>query len=230
GSLCFWGVERARLGYERLPLALQIPLLANVNRHESPIGIRVPQAGMFHVPTAEHPVYESAAGDVRTTYKRTHRWEKVLRDQDEPLIGKELSLLKVLFGTSQDDMELYGKPMARNVQVWTEHPEFLHDGPHASPADLKRAMKRIHAGGVFGYRFLFPAMRVGKHEVYWHRPLVAYRDAAGDAVVLPDAPLGYLTAYDADRPRLDRAVELWPRIQQRPVLLAALAGEDYTHK
>jgi hypothetical protein len=230
GSLCFWGVERARLGYERLPLALQIPLLANVNRHESPIGIRVPQAGMFHVPTAEQPVYESAAGDVRTTYKRTHRWEKVLRDQDEPLIGKELSLLKVLFGTSQDDMELYGKPMARNVQVWTEHPEFLHDGPHASPADLKRAMKRIHAGGVFGYRFLFPAMRVGKHEVYWHRPLVAYRDAAGDAVVLPDAPLGYLTAYDADRPRLDRAVELWPRIQQRPVLLAALAGEDYTHK
>jgi hypothetical protein len=73
-------------------------------------------------------------------------------------------------------------------------------------------------------------MRVGRHEVYWHRPLVAYRDAAGEAAVLPDAPLGYLTAYDADRPRPDRAVELWPRMQQRPVLLAALAGEDYTHK
>ena len=48
--------------------------------------------------------------------------------------------------------------------------------------------------------------------------------------MLPDAPLGYLTAYDADKPRLDRAVELWPRMQQRPVLLAALAGEDYTRK
>src|SRR5206468_2587009 len=65
---------------------------------------------------------------------------------------------------------------------------------------------------------------------YWHRPLVAYRDASGEAAVLPDAPLGYLTAYDADRPRLDRPVELWPRMQRRPVLLAALAGEDYTRK
>ena len=31
-------------------------------------------------------------------------------------------------------------------------------------------------GGEFGYRFLFPAMCVGQHEVYWHRPLVAYFD------------------------------------------------------
>jgi hypothetical protein len=230
GSLVFWGVERARRGFSGLPLALQIPLLANVNRHESPIGIRVPQAGMFHVPHADQPTYESAAGDVRATYKRTHRWEKVLRDQDEPLIGKEASLVKVLFSTMQDDVELYGKPMARNVQIWTEHPELVLDGPHASPADIKRAMEKIHAGGVFGYRFLFPAMRVGKHEVYWHRPLVAYRNAAGEPVMLADAPLGYLTAYDADKPRLDRAIELWPRMQRRPVLLAALAGEDYTHK
>ncbi|MCP6769301.1 hypothetical protein NL529_31085, partial [Klebsiella pneumoniae] len=33
-----------------------------------------------------------------------------------------------------------------------------------------------------------------------------------------------------DKVRLDRAIELWPRLQQRPVLLAALAGEDYVHK
>jgi hypothetical protein len=73
-------------------------------------------------------------------------------------------------------------------------------------------------------------MRVGKHEVYWHRPLVAYRDAAGHVAVLPDAPLGYLTAYDADKPRLDRAIELWPRMQRRAVLEAALSDQDYTHK
>jgi hypothetical protein len=42
GSLVFWGVERARILYRRLPLALQIPLLANVERHEFRIGIRVP--------------------------------------------------------------------------------------------------------------------------------------------------------------------------------------------
>src|SRR4029079_1544406 len=95
---------------------------------------------------------------------------------------------------------------------------------------IKRAKHAVLAGGVFGYRFVFPAMRVGRHEVYWHRPLVAYRDAAGEVAVLPDAPLGYLTAYDADKPRLDRPVELWPRLQKRPVLVAALAGEDYTRK
>jgi hypothetical protein len=231
GSLVFWGVERARQLYPKAPMALQVPLLANINRHESPIGIRVPQAGVFHQPNAEHPTYTDAVGHLRNTYKRTHRWEKILRDQDElALIGQESSLVNVLFSTIPDDLQLYGKPMARNIQIWTEAPEVLLDGPRASPDDIKRAMRAIQAGGVFGYRFLFPAMRVGNHEVYWHRPLVAYRDAAGEAVVLPDAPLGYLTAYDANKRRLDRAIELWPRLQRRPVLVAALAGEDYTRK
>lgn len=117
--------------------------------------------------------------------------------------------------------------MDRNVQIWNQRAEVLLNGPHATAAEIQRAMRAVQAGGVFGYRFLFPAMRVGKHEVYGHRPLVAYRDAGGEVAVLPDAPLGYLTAYDADKPRLDRAVELWPRMQQRPVLLEALAGEEF---
>jgi hypothetical protein len=230
GSLVVWGVERARQAFSKFPLALQIPLLANVNRHESPIGIRVPQAGLLHHQNAEEPDRDRLADHLRNTYKRTHRWEKVLRDQDQALVGKEEPLVHVLFSTAGDDLELYGKPMARNVQIWTEQAEPVLDGPRAAPADIQRALQTIKEGGVFGYRFIFPAMRVGKHEVYWHRPLVAYRDAAGEPAVLPDAPLGYLTAYEADKTRLDRAVELWPRLQQRPVLLAALAGEDYTRK
>ncbi len=67
-------------------------------------------------------------------------------------------------------------------------------------------MRTVQAGGLFGYRVQFPARRVGKYEVYWHRPLVAYRDAAGEVQVLPDAPLGYLTAYDAAMPRPDKAI------------------------
>jgi hypothetical protein len=103
---------------------------------------------------------------VRNTYRRTHRWEKVLRDQDQlELIGKEASLVNVLFSTIPEDLDLYGKPMARNVQMWTRDAELLLDGPHATPADIKRAMQAVQAGGMFGYRFLFPAMRVGKHEV-----------------------------------------------------------------
>lgn len=231
GSLVFWGVERARHTYPQLPLALQIPLLANVDRHESPIGIRVPQAGVFQQPKADQPTYASTAGHLRNTYRRTHRWQKVLRDDDQiELIGKESSLINVWFSTVPEDLNLYGKPMARNVQIWTRDADLLLDGPHASPDDIKQAMRTVQSGGVFGYRFLFPAMRVGKHEVYWQRPLVAYRDAAGEVAVMPDAPLGYLTAYDVDKPRLERPVELWPRMQRRPVLLAALAGEDYTRK
>jgi hypothetical protein len=47
--------------------------------------------------------------------------------------------------------------------------------------------------------------------VYWQRPLVAFADSEGQSTVLSGAPLGYLTAYEFDKPRLDRAVELWPR-------------------
>ena len=44
-------------------------------------------------------------------------------------------------------------------------------------------------------------MHVGSHEVYWHRPLVAYRPLkTGSTTVLSDVPLGYLTAYDAGSP------------------------------
>ena len=69
---------------------------------------------------------------------------------------------------------------------------------------------------MFGYRFVYPAMRVGRHEVYWHRPLVAWLAETGQPAVLPDAPLGYLTAYEADdRATWTSAVELWPRLLRR---------------
>jgi hypothetical protein len=52
---------------------------------------------------------------------------------------------------------------------------------------------------------------------------VAYRDAAaGTPTLLPDAPLGYLTAYPADAPDLGRPVELWPRPRARTPYLDAL--------
>jgi hypothetical protein len=66
-------------------------------------------------------------------------------------------------------------------------------------------------------------MRVGRYEVYWHRPLVGYRNDAKEHCVIPDALPGYLTAYDTQNPKLDKAVELWPRFLQRPVAQAALA-------
>ena len=67
------------------------------------------------------------------------------------------------------------------AQVAQVYPDFLRRYPawdslaRATPAELKRVMEMVLAGGQFGYRFVFPAMRVGRHEVYWHRPLAAFR-------------------------------------------------------
>jgi hypothetical protein len=216
GSLLFWGVP----GYVRLqrelPFALQVPLLQQVDRHEEPLGIRVPQAGWLHE-AREAPPPEHQHGPVRGTFKRTHRWARVHRDEDELATAREEKLAHVLFSAAPDDVGLYYKPMARNAQLWTHDFRLLFDGPRADYDAICAAAEAVGAGGVFGYRFLYPAMRLGTHELYWHRPLVAYRTGRGGTVMLPDAPAGYLTAYDAGRPDLERPVELWPRLLQRPL-------------
>ncbi|HKB04734.1 MAG TPA: M28 family peptidase [Gemmataceae bacterium] len=223
GSLAFWGVPGFRKLHAELPLALQVPLRLAVARHRAVDGFRVPQSGFLHEATAQKPHAGAEAHLVKNTYRRTHRWDKVLRDQDElALIGREEKLLHVLFSTLPDDIDLYDKPLARNVQICTEEFRLLLDGPHATPEQLKHAMRTVQAGGLFGYRFQWPAMRVGKHEVYWQRLVVAYRDASGAVQVSPDAPLGYMTAYDADDPQPNRAIELWPRLLHRPLATAAL--------
>jgi hypothetical protein len=229
GSLLYWGVPGYHKLAGELPLALQIPLISGMARHRMPGGLRVPQSGYLHVPTAAQPEAHHHLSQIRNTYKRTHRWDKILRDQDElALIGKEDKLLHVLFSTLPDDLTLYDKPMARNVQLWTEDYRLLLDGPNATPEQLKQAMRTVQSGGLFGYRFLFPAMRVGTHEVYLHRPLVAYRGKDGEPKVLPDAPTGYLTAYDAAKPKLNRTVELWPRCSLRPEVVHALQPHSTT--
>jgi hypothetical protein len=246
-SLVYWGMPHFLRLHQQLPLGIQAPLLLGMTRQHGPHGLRVPQAGLLHEP-GPHGVEPHHPELVRNTYKRTHRWDRVLRDQDElALLEREDKLLHVLFSSIPDDLGLYDKPLARNAQLWTPDGELLLDGPSATPEEIKHALRTVTAGGVFGYRFQFPAMRVGLHEVYWHRPLVAYRSAdTGKPVVLPDAPLGYLTAYATGTPSgpaageaearqafraafrvpqaaLERPVELWPRLHRRPLPVAAVA-------
>lgn len=223
GSLIFWGVPGYRHLLQELPFALQIPLLPCIARHRMTEGLRVPQSGFMHEPTDGMPHVPSHAGHIRNTFKRTHRWDKILKDHDElELIGREDKMLHVLFSTIPEDIDLYDKPMARNVQIWTEDHQLLLDGPNATHEQIKSAFHTVKAGGLFGYRFIYPAMRAGQHEVYWHRPLVAYRTRAGEVKLVPDSPLGYLTAYLADKPKLDNSIELWPRIERRSIPTAVL--------
>jgi Peptidase family M28 len=222
GSLVFWGARGVEELQQGLPFALQTPLLNLILRNEAPHGLRVPQSGWMHEPKPGVAKPHSHYGPMRNTFRRTHRWAKVLRDQDElALMGREDKMLHVLFSTIPDDLGLYDKPMARNIQLWTRDFQLLLDGPCASGPDMKATFHTVKEGGLFGYRFQYPAMRVGRHEVYWQRPLVAWLSKKGETAFLPDAPLGYFTAYAVDDRRPDRAVELWPRLLQRDLPTAA---------
>ena len=114
----------------KLPLASQIPLLHSIDRHEAPSGVRVPQSGWLHEPRPDDPEFGESHGPLRNTFRRTHRWAKVHRHDDEvALTEHEDKMAHVLFSTAPDDLGLYGKPMARNAQIWTRDFQPLLDGP-----------------------------------------------------------------------------------------------------
>ena len=122
----------------------------------------------------------------------------------------------MLFSTRPEDIDLYHKPMARNVQLWGHDFTPILDGPRAGPESIRQACERVCKGGLFGYRFLWPAMRLAAHELFWHRPLVAHLEPKREqARLVEDAPPGYLTAYHADSADRDRPIELWPCLLRR---------------
>ncbi|HJT30458.1 MAG TPA: M28 family peptidase [Pirellulales bacterium] len=240
GSLVFWGCRGYLSLADELPLGVQIPLLHLIERHEGPRGIRIPQSGIMHEPQEGRPTPKGDGleghppmnhhGPLRNHFRRTHRWERVHRHEDSLAMSKsEDKVAHVLFSAEADDVGLYGKPMARNAQIWTHDDHLLLDGPRATHEQLSQAAGQLAAGGLFGYRFFYPAMRVGRHEVYWHRPLVAYLSDDDKPVVVADGPLGWLTAYDAERPRPDRPIELWPRLVRRPPHQTAIEIFDHEH-
>jgi len=225
GSLVLWGSPHYRALHSGLRGAIQIPLLLRIARHEGRNGIRVPQSGWMHEPVPGHEQHAPELGPLRNTFRRSHRWEKLERDDDTLSVAREDAVHKVLFSAHPDDIGLYGKPMARNAQVWSESFEPVLDGPTADGADLHRALECMKRGGSFGYRLYYPPMLVGTHEVFWHRPLVAFRDLAGTHHVMTDGvPNGYLVATDHASPARE-ALELWPRTDALEAANAPVAAE-----
>ena len=216
-SLLFWGAPLGLRLQGELTLAMQVPLLNRIERHDGPRGLRVPQSGWLHEPGPGSPDPGEHADHVKNTYRRTHRMIRTHRDEADAseADAREDRMAHVLFDDSEA-IGLYGKPMARNSQIWTEDFRLLLDGPNAGRAQIEAAAGALKRGGLFGYRFQFPAMRVGRNEIYWHRPLAAFLAEASERVtVVFDGPTGYLIAYDADRPRPEEALELWPRLLDR---------------
>ena len=236
GSLVFWGMPTYNRLKKELPLAGQIPLLRLVARNRGIGGIRVPQSGWIHDPHPGTVIHEVNGDLVRDSFQRTHRWQRVHRYQDElNEIGHKVKLVKALFSTEPEAMGLYDKPLARNSHLWDHTFALLLDGPKATRAKIMEVEKAILKGGLFGYRFFHQPMRVGMHDVYWHRPLVAYLSAKSENVEFHSILMGYLAAYHADDKDMTHPVELWPRLLRRESYLSALhdfasENDHYTHQ
>ena len=237
GSLVFWGMPGFIRLQKELPLAIQLPLQRLAARHGGPHGIRIPQSGRFHESGSNLKLPEVEENLLLNTYKRTSRWDRTHRYENEIVVSSiEDKVANVLFSTKLDVMGLYGKPMAKNCQLWTGDHHVLLDGPQASREELERAAAIVAEGGTFRYRFQFPAMRVGLSEIYWQRPLTAWWDTGtGEVKTLTDSPPGYLTAYHINDFDIAHPVELWPRLQRREAYLTALHNfehleEHYTHQ
>ena len=208
GSLIFWGSLQYR--ELNLPFAGQILLSQVVARHASPRGIRVPQSGWLH----HHGEHDLHLGEAKDTYRRTHRWQRMHREDDSTTFACEDHIHKVLFSTQPDDIGLYGKPLARNAQIWSAHFHPVLHGPAADTGALVRAMEVVAHGHSLGYRFFYPPMQAGRFALFWHRPLIAFRHG-GKTRTLDNLLTGYLTAEDAAG-HSPAKIELWPRFSAEP--------------
>ncbi len=236
-SLLFWGVPgNLRLQHE-LPFAAQVPLLHVLKRREEIHGLRIPQAGWLHEPHPDEPHPDDPSLALKNTYLRTHRWAKLHRHEDELSVltkkdkqHREDKLVHVLFSTDEDDLGLYGKPMARNVQLWTKDYHLLLDGPQAARAQscARRIKCRRAAFSVIASSFRRCASANMKcsgtvrSSPTWITRKTSRRFST-------TAPLGYLTAYSVTKPDLARPVELWPRLSHREPYLEALELFQHAH-
>jgi hypothetical protein len=224
GSLVFWGMS----GYLRLihehPLMAQIPLHNLVARNRGIGGLRVTQCGWLHEPHPDTRNIKINENLIQDSYHRTNRWQRVHRYQDElNEVGHKVKLIKALFSTDPDAMGLYDKPLACNSQIWTSDFDLLLDGPHAGRRKITEVEKTLLQGGLFGYRFYYPPMRMGKHEIYLNRPLIAFvPDGSDKAVIKSESLFGYLTCYHDNDKGMSDPVELWPRMQKRDLYISAL--------
>ncbi len=219
GSLVFFEHPRYRRLARTLPRAMQIPLLHLFPRVEGGYAIRIPQSGWLDEHEPGHDGFAHGHRIVASVV-RTHRWQRVERDEHVGAANAFADeVTKALFSTDPDDVGLYGKPMAKNAQIWTEAYDLLLDGPRATKEELGQAAAALREGGRFGYRFWYPPMRGGRRELFWHLPLVARLTPEGRHVTRypVNPPLGYVTAEIAPG---EPHGEAEPRVALEPRLLA----------
>ena len=196
GSLVFWGSPL----YRRLNAELPAWRARFCFCKPSPVmrarGIRVPQSGWLHHPRPGSDIHDEGLGALQSTFRRSHRWQRVLRSDDATAFSREDHIHTVLFSTHPDDVGLYGKPMARNAQIWSSAFNRVLHGPTANADMIRAAINVMEGGGSFGYRFFYPPMQAGRFALSWHRPMIAFRDLKTGQSNLLDAGLtGYFDRH-----------------------------------
>jgi hypothetical protein len=208
-----------------LPRAAQIPLLHLFSHVSDRYHLRIPQSGWLdeladaRAARGHHNNHAMAKKIVRS-----HRWQRMARDEDvRDLATFEDQVSVALFSVDPDDLGLYGKPMARNAQIWNEDYTLILDGPRATPLEIERAKVTVDRGGRFGYRFYYPPMRAGAREIFWHLPLVArLRAGTGTPEIWDGTHLGGYAQAEAPPEYPDRApIALAPRLLARPGYMEA---------
>ena len=217
GSLIPWGnPEYIRLS-KKLYTAIQFPMLRLVHRNEGAHGIRVPQSGWLFQPGIGREKADIFEELIVNNYIRSSRWDRQKRYEDGLLKDSKIDpVLQTLLSTSLEAMNLYNKPMARNSQLLNEHFDLLLDGPRAGKKEIGEAALILMNGGLFRYRFYFPPMQAGPHELFWHRPLIAYLPMGSSSPeIITDRLTGFLTACHTEHPDPTNPIRFWPRILRR---------------
>ena len=166
GSLVFWGappyiklatriaagdadsaaaLDRAARGAARHSRAA-VGLAARAAARRARNSSRSPRPGAQHVPS--HAPLGARASRRRRAGRRPR--------------GRQRTVAHVLFSTAADES-------ACTASRWPATPKFgrptsnlLLDGPRRRPPRTVAAAEEVAAAGMFGYRFLYPAMRVGR--------------------------------------------------------------------
>jgi hypothetical protein len=230
GSLIFFGHTGYRALSKELDSAMQIPFLHLLpGARASNDGIRIPQSGWLDEPrksSTEAEATEYKHGPVVSKIKRTSRFDRFARDEDETLfIEYADKVSEALFNSSPENIGLYGKPMAKNIQIWTHDYRLLLDGAREGREKTEEAARAIKSGGHFGYRFYFPPMRAGGYEIVWHRPIYGvFSQDMNEPLVFSDNLVGWMRAEPASKSTPEKKiVDLWPKIDARTEHLCAIS-------
>ena len=159
----------------QLPFAIQIPLLHLFHRHEDPHGIRVPQSGWMHEPRPGQP----GPGPAPRPAAQHLQAQPPLAARPSPRgrVGRPGPRGQ---GGPRPVQHVGGRPRACTASRWPATPRSgrttascCSTAPARRPGDLRRP-RRAARGACSATAFSFRPMRVGRYEVYWHRPLAAY--------------------------------------------------------